>query len=69
MMAGLLVDPQTQEVPYKVEPDGTVVDTATGEACGMVDVCGSLGRRRWEQENRRCRWKSLDFQGTLMTFE
>lgn len=38
MMAGLLVDPQTQEVAFKVEPDGTVIDAATGEACGMIDV-------------------------------
>eukprot|EP00913_Durusdinium_trenchii_P023255 g21833.t1 len=35
MMAGLLVDPQTQEVAFKVEPDGTVVDAQTGETMGM----------------------------------
>lgn len=40
MMAGLLVDPQTQEVAFKVEPDGTVVDAQTGETMGMVDLDG-----------------------------
>ena len=25
---------------FKVEPDGTVIDAATGEACGMIDVLG-----------------------------
>lgn len=38
LMAGLLVDPMTQEVAYKVEPDGTVLDAATGEPCGMIEL-------------------------------
>ncbi|CAJ1395337.1 unnamed protein product [Effrenium voratum] len=38
LMAGLLVDPQTQAVAFKVEPDGTVVDAQTGEPCGMLDL-------------------------------
>ena len=29
-----------QEVAYKVEPDGTVLDAATGETCGMIELLG-----------------------------
>ena len=30
-----------QEVAFKVEPDGTVVDAQTGETMGMVDLFGA----------------------------
>lgn len=30
----------SQEVAYKVEPDGTVLDAATGEPCGMIELLG-----------------------------
>eukprot|EP00931_Biecheleriopsis_adriatica_P105819 TRINITY_DN80340_c0_g1_i1.p1 TRINITY_DN80340_c0_g1~~TRINITY_DN80340_c0_g1_i1.p1 ORF type:complete len:616 (+),score=173.60 TRINITY_DN80340_c0_g1_i1:105-1952(+) len=40
-MNGLLVDPQTQAIAYQVEADGTLVDAATGEICGTLEMTDS----------------------------